>query len=201
MNKLKLAGLVASLAILGGCSSTAINKNDPGIMSLPEGVDAELLNDSPVVMPANIPTWFISQPRDTEEKIYGAGSSTSTDLQFSMDKALHQAKIVLGDKIASTVSAEIKSYMADNAALSGQTIEETQRVSKSGFKDVDVSKFEVLDKAIYREDDKFRSYILIGLDITPEPEPVVEEADKVTPIDMETAKRIQDAARESLNNL
>jgi hypothetical protein len=201
MNKLKFAGLIASLAVLGGCSTfnQEPDPNDEGIMVVPGKIE---LSDAPptVQLPEDIPEWYINLPRDSEEKIYGSGAGLSSDLQFSIDKAMHQAKIVLGDKISSNVSAEIKTYMADNSSIGqGVTVEETQRVSKSGFRNIDVSSYEIVNKYVYRERNKFRSFILLSLDITNKDDRV--NTDITTPVDINAINRAQDEARETLNNL
>lgn len=202
MNNLKFAGLVASLAVLGGCQLTQeVAQDDPGIMVVPDAIE---VTDKPPVenkLPDNIPDWYINLPRDTEEKIYGSGAGLSSDLQFSMDKAMHQAKIVLGDKISTKVSAEIKTYMADNSSVgNGITVEETQRVSKSGFKDIDVSSYEIINKTVYQERNKFRSFILLSLDILNKEER--KAADHVTsPVTVDVIQKAQDEARESMNSL
>lgn len=203
MSKLKFAGLIASLAVLGGCSSLTekIDENDPGIMVIPDKASLDDRSfDQVLQLPENIPDWYINLPRDTEEKIYGSGAGLSSDLQFSMDKAMHQAKIVLGDKISSKVSAEIKTYMADNSSIGqGVTVEETQRVSKSGFKNIDVSSYEIVKKHVYRERNKFRSFILLGLDITNKDDRT--STDVVTPVDINAINKAQEDARSTLNNL
>ena len=205
MNNLKFAGLITSLAVLGGCQLTQeVAQDDPGIMVVPDVV--EVVDTPPVPevknnLPDNIPDWYINLPRDTEEKIYGSGAGLSSDLQFSMDKAMHQAKIVLGDKISTKVSAEIKTYMADNSSVgNGITVEETQRVSKSGFKDIDVSSYEIINKTVYQERNKFRSFILLSLDILNKEER--KAADHVTsPVTVDVIQKAQDEARESMNSL
>ena len=195
MNNLKFAGLVVSLAVLGGCSSTQINENDPGIMKQ----EVALPDDPGALTGINLPKWFIDTPKDNTNKIYGVGSGLSSDLQFSLDKALHQAKVVVGDKLSNSVSSEIKSYTADNSSIgNATTVEETQRVSKSGFKDVDVSEYEIENRAVYREDNKFRSYIMISIN------PSSREKDhQTTPIVINQVEvdKARDNARESLDNL
>ncbi len=205
MNNLKFAGLITSLAVLGGCQLTQeVAQDDPGIMVVPDVV--EVVDTPPVPevknnLPDNIPDWNINLPRDTEEKIYGSGAGLSSDLQFSMDKAMHQAKIVLGDKISTKVSAEIKTYMADNSSVgNGITVEETQRVSKSGFKDIDVSSYEIINKSVYQERNKFRAFILLSLDILNKEERKAADH-TTTPVDMNVIQKAQDEARESMNSL
>lgn len=205
MNNLKLAGLITSLAVLGGCQLTQeVAQDDPGIMVIPDAVEVVDTPPTPEVksnLPENIPDWYINLPRDTEEKIYGSGAGLSSDLQFSMDKAMHQAKIVLGDKISTKVSAEIKTYMADNSSVgNGITVEETQRVSKSGFKDIDVSSYEIINKSVYQERNKFRAFILLSLDILNKEERKAADH-TTTPVDMNVIQKAQDEARESMNSL
>ena len=111
-----------------------------------------------------IPDWYVNTPEDREDMIFGAGTGLSSDLQFSMDKAMHQAKVVLGDKINNSVSAEMKSYTADNSATGGLAVEETQKVSKSGYKSVDVSEYDVIEKNVTLEGMNFRTYVLLKVD-------------------------------------
>ena len=206
MNNLKFAGLITSLAVLGGCQLTQeVAQDDPGIMVVPDVV--EVVDTPPAVEPKpdkfnSIPDWYVNLPKDEVNKIYGSGAGLSSDLQFSMDKALHQAKIVLGDKISTKVSAEIKTYMADNSSVgNGITVEETQRVSKSGFKDIDVSSYEVLNKHVYQERNKFRSFILLSLDIENKEDRVAAQDHVTTPVDVQSIQRAQEEARKSMNDL
>ena len=156
--------LVAITAIsmlgLGGCSSGPFGKgSSTSKLTSLNAIDKDGQRED------MIPNWYINVPSDGEEKIYGSGSGLSSDLQFSIDKAIHQAKVVLGDKISNEVSAELKTYMSDNSQIgNGVTVEETQKVSKSGFKNVDISKYDITNKEVYKEDDKFRTYILLEID-------------------------------------
>lgn len=195
MKTLKFAGLITSLAVLGGCTTTQFNANDPGIMERPPEMEVV---DTPPVRTDGIPNWYIDLPKDTEETIYGSGTGISSDLQFSLDKALHQAKIILADKLSNTVSAEFKTYMADNSTAGNVVVEETQRVSKSGFKDIDISGYEVVEKEVSRDLDRFRAYILLSLARKLEEE---IEQHKTTPVDPVSVKAMQDDARASMDNL
>jgi len=93
-----------------------------------------------------------------------------------MDKAMHEAKVTLGDKVGTLVSSETKKYIGDNAAGAlSRTTQKTERVSKSGFKNVNVSNYIVQNKAIFTEGSNYRTYVLLSLNIegAPEPEPEV----------------------------
>lgn len=195
MNKLKFAGLVASLAVLSGCST--ISEDESAVVEVTEVNPVEVI-DQPQANDSMIPDWYLNLPDDSAESIYGAGTGLSSDLQFSIDKALHQAKIVLGDKISNTVSSEIKTYMADNSAMGDNVVEETQRVSKSGFKNVDISNYKVQNKSVVKEVDRYRSFILLSINpIDRKP----DLKDQSTPVDVEVIRSTQDAARDSMDNL
>ena len=155
-----MAVLAISMLGLGACSSSPFSgKGEKTSLSNIGTIDKDGQRSD------LIPNWYINVPKDGEEKIYGSGSGLSSDLQFSIDKAIHQAKVVLGDKISNEVSAELKTYMSDNSQIgNGITVEETQKVSKSGFKNVDISKYDITNKEVYKEDDKFRTYILLEID-------------------------------------
>jgi len=143
----------------------------------------------------SIPDWYVNTPEDEEDAIFGSGTGLSTDLQFSMDKAMHQAKVVLGDKISNNVSAEMKSYIADNSAIgASMAVEETQKVSKSGYKNIDVSEYEVVDKTVTLEGISYRTYVLLSVD----PAGRKKEAPSVTVEDVQSA---QEKARAALDNL
>lgn len=155
-----MAVLAISMLGLGACSSSPFSgKGEKTSLSNIGTIDKDGQRSD------LIPNWYINVPKDGEEKIYGSGSGLSSDLQFSIDKAIHQAKVVLGDKISNEVSAELKTYMSDNSQIgSGITVEETQKISKSGFKNVDISQYDITNKEVYKEDDKFRTYILLEID-------------------------------------
>lgn len=198
MNKIMMAGLVSSLAVMGGCSSINTQESDVPLMVEP---DMKEVVDRPP-LPDNIPTWYIDLPKDNDEIIHGSGSGVSSDLQFALDKAMHQAKIVLADKMSNTVSAELQTYVADDSSIgNGMTVEETQRISKSGFKNVDVSGYEVINKAIYKEADKFRTYVLLLLKRKLEEELAQSEKHIVTPVDMEKIEATRTNARQALSDL
>lgn len=143
----------------------------------------------------SIPKWYVKLPEDEDELIYGAGTGLSSDLQFSMDKAMHQAKTVLGDKINNKVSMEMKTYIADNSVTGTNTaVEETQKVSKSGYKDVDVSEYVVQDKSVTIEGIGYRTYVLLKVN----PKGRKNTAPVIT---KETLESVQGKARESLDKL
>jgi uncharacterized protein YcfL len=111
-----------------------------------------------------VPKWFVTPPDDSEDRLYAVGTALSNDMQFSMDKALHSAKITLGDKMVSKASAETRAFVEDNSKKGlSLTTRQTTKVSKSGFKKVDVSKYVIEKKEVTLEDKNFRTYLLMSL--------------------------------------
>ena len=202
--------VVPAVAILAGCSSVQESSEVP----LMEETVPEIVDTPPVVVEEKeddnsikgVPEWFVKVPEDTSAFLYGSGTGLSADFQFSMDKAMHQAKIVIGDKVDNRVSNQVKSYIADNSTLGqGTVVQETVKVSKSGFKNIDVSGYKVIEKAVMYEGSKFRSYVLLAIvpseDRIPE-EVVTTTADQTTAIDVQAeVESIRNAVREDLNNL
>jgi hypothetical protein len=134
--------LFAGLLALGGCSSL------PMVGDKSEMVEVKSSD--------GIPLWYIEPQSDTEQTVYGAGTGESADIQFALDKAMHQAKVALGDKLSTIVSSEMKGYTTD-------TTSEMQKISKTGFANVDVSKYRVEKKTVSKEQNKFRVYVLLSV--------------------------------------
>jgi len=157
--------LGVSLLLLGGCSTTEMVKNDPEIMEEIEA--AQTVVDQPPVISniEGIPSWYLTPPEEDGGLIFAVGTGISDDMQFSFDKALHSAKITLADKMVSKSSAEIKAFVSDNAKGSrSATTKKTTKVSKSGFKAVDVSQYKVEQQYVSLNGRDFRTFVMISLD-------------------------------------
>lgn len=156
---------VGALLLLGGCSKTEMVKNDPEIMEEIKAAQ-EIVDQPPTVSNIEgIPNWYLTPPEEDGSLIFAVGTGISDDMQFSFDKALHSAKITLADKMVSKSSAEIKAFVSDNAKGSrSATTKKTTKVSKSGFKSVDVSKYKVEQQYVSLNGRDFRTFVMISLD-------------------------------------
>lgn len=164
MKKLVLA--LGAVGLVSGCSSVPMNDNDVGIMERPPEVIDKPPEETVVeVGKLNVPSWFLEVPEDTPDRIYAVGTALSDDMQFAFDKAVHEAKVNLGDKIASRSTAEVKTFISDNGKGGmGQTTKKSEKVSKSGFKNIDVSKYTVEHRAVFEERRYFRTYVQVSID-------------------------------------
>jgi len=172
MNKL-LIGLGAT-ALLAGCSSSPMDDANSQIMEeYKESIANQIEADAPVEdtiinisrgANSQVPNWFLTPPEDNQERIYAVGTGLSDDMQFSFDKAIHSAKTLLGDKMVNTSSSKVKTYIEDSAKGSlGATTKNTIKVSKSGYKGADVSKYKIEKTGVFMDRRDFRTYVLLSL--------------------------------------
>lgn len=115
----------------------------------------------------DVPSWFLSVPEDTQDNIYAVGTGHSDDMQFSIDKAMHEAKVGLADKIAARSSAEVKTYVTDNGK-GGQSLStrRSTKLAKSGFKNIDVSDYVVQHRMVIMDGMFYRTFIQMSIDPT-----------------------------------
>jgi hypothetical protein len=148
--------MISAIALgLGGC--TSLNNMNP-LSSTHVIEESSYTSDE-------VPKWYINVQEDTDNKVFGAGTGISDDMQFSLDKAMHEAKIVMADKMAAKSSYQLSRFMSDNASGSlSKSVEKSQKVSNSGFKNIDVSDYIVVKKEILKEGSRYRSYVLLQLD-------------------------------------
>jgi hypothetical protein len=144
--------LIAATVALSGCSSMGIGKKEfTEIEKTETGVD-------------KVPTWYVTPQEDQGPVIFGSGTGLSDDLQFSMDKAMHEAKLVLADKMSSKASASVDRYITDSAA-GGQskTIRKTEKLSSTGFDKINVGNYAIVNRAVFKEKTFYRTYVLLKL--------------------------------------
>jgi hypothetical protein len=168
-----LFGLGAT-ALLAGCSSSPVDDSNSQIMEeYKEAIAEQVEADAPIqdtIVEINrgantsVPSWFLVPPEDNEERIYAVGTGLSDDMQFSFDKAIHSAKTLLGDKMMNMASSKIQTYIEDSAKGSlGATTKNTVKVSKSGYKGADVSKYKIEKSGVFMDRRDFRTYVLLSL--------------------------------------
>lgn len=165
---------VGALGLLAGCSSTPMDDTNTGIMEeYKDAVAEQVKADAPIQdtivsidrgVNGSVPSWFLVPPEDSEERIYAVGTGLADDMQFSMDKAVHSAKTLLGDKMTNSASSKVQSYIEDNAkGALGATTKSTVKVSKSGYKDADVSKYKIEKTGVFMDRRDYRVYVLLSL--------------------------------------
>ena len=112
------------------------------------------------------PEWFQKYPLDNENKIYAAATGLSEDMQLSVDKAMHDAKIELADKMWHKINADLTRFIQDSGNVNvGNTTQETTKISQNVIERVMVNKYKVVNKQILNVSSKFRTFVLLEYDI------------------------------------
>ena len=93
--------IIAFAMMLGACSSmNPLNKN------INKGVDVDTVK---LRGGSEVPEWFFDYPKD-DEWVYGVATGYSEDMQFAIDKGIHDAKIMIADKLQNYINGDFKKY-------------------------------------------------------------------------------------------
>jgi|TARA_R100000027_G_scaffold47221_1_gene36019 hypothetical protein len=108
------------------------------------------------------PKWFQKYPADDKGMIYAVATGLSEDMQLSVDKAMHDAKVELADKMYHKINADFKRFITDSGNItSGNTVQETTKISQNVIAQVMVSGYKVINKQIINIDGQFRTFVLL----------------------------------------
>jgi len=104
------------------------------------------------------PEWYLNPPK-TDGYIYAAGTATSSDLQFAVDKAILNAKYQLADQMNGKVSGKQKDFITETAG--GQASSTAERATSNMVADIALPAYQVLQRKVVPADTQFRSYVLL----------------------------------------
>ena len=112
---------------------------------------------------SQVPSWYEKLP-NKENVIYSVGSSSSPDLQLSVDLATLNAKYTLADRINGKVDGMMKSFMSrlgqDND-VTASTITEVDKVVKNVIASVDVAGYNPTKVKVYPNGTQYRAFVLL----------------------------------------
>ena len=110
-----------------------------------------------------VPSWFEKLP-NKDNIIYSVGSSSSPDLQLSVDLASLNAKYTLADRINGKLDGMMKSFMSrlgqDND-VTASTITEVDKVVKNVIASVDVAGYNPTKVKVYPNGTQYRAFVLL----------------------------------------
>tara|TARA_Y100000114_G_C11686248_1_gene291193 strand:- start:255 stop:914 length:660 start_codon:yes stop_codon:yes gene_type:complete len=158
-SKLILVGTVSMFA-LSACSSTQ-DKAMPGTTDQ-VNVTYAYKRDRVKEQIDQIPDWFKEQPEDTDN-IFSAGTSVTPDMQFSIDAAVLNAKVVLADRINSRLRSQAKQFKAKvgSGDLDASVMSEFERAVKNIIADTDVSGYSMREVDVVPHGTQYRAYVLL----------------------------------------
>jgi len=159
VSKVALMGCV-SLIALSACSSVqdmaipGVSKKDAAVYQYKRSRVEEQVS--------NIPDWFKKQP-DDNGNIFSAGTSVTPDLQFSIDAAVLNAKVVLADRINSRLRSQAKQFKAKvgSGDLDASVMSEFERAVKNIIADTDVSGYSMSEVEIVPHGTQYRAFVLL----------------------------------------
>ena len=157
----KVALLCAvSLFALSACSSTQ-DKAMPGTNNA-VNVTYEYKRDRVQEQIDKIPSWFKEQPEDNDN-IFSAGTAVTPDLQFSIDAAVLNAKVILADRINSRMRSQAKQFKAKvgSGDLDAAVISEFERAVKNITADTDVSGYHMAEVEVVPHGTQYRAFVLL----------------------------------------
>ena len=150
-------GAIALMVGLGACAKNP----DPTKM-----VNTPMLKYKTAKVKAavsQVPSWYEKLP-NKENVIYSVGSSSSPDLQLSVDLATLNAKYTLADRINGKLDGMMKSFMSrlgqDND-VTASTITEVDKVVKNVIASVDVAGYNPTKVKVYPNGTQYRAFVLL----------------------------------------
>ena len=150
-------GAIALMVGLGACAKNP----DPSKMVNTPMVKYKTAKVKAAVK--QVPSWFEKLP-NKENVIYSVGSSSSPDLQLSVDLATLNAKYTLADRINGKLDGMMKSFMSrlgqDND-VTASTITEVDKVVKNVIASVDVAGYNPTKVKVYPNGTQYRAFVLL----------------------------------------
>lgn len=149
---------ITALLVLTACSSTNGVKIADGTKTIEQVKPTKV----------EVPEWYLQIPRE-EKAIYAVASEMSSDMQFSIDRAIMSATRDIAFKLNNSVSQKFRDYAAETGSgESGTITRETERLAISNSNHVNIVGVERIRTEVYREGNRFRSYVLVryGLDMS-----------------------------------
>ena len=157
MNKYYGVGAIALMIGLGACAKNPDPTkivNTPMVKYKTEKVKAAV---------KVVPSWYEKLP-NKENVIYSVGSSSSPDLQLSVDLATLNAKYTLADRINGKLDGMMKTFMSrlgqDND-VTASTITEVDKVIKNVIASVDVAGYNPTKVKVYPNGTQYRAFVLL----------------------------------------
>ena len=151
---------VSAIALMVGLGACAKNPNPTAILNTPM---IKYKSEKVVAATSNIPKWYKKLPKK-DNAIYSVGSSSSPDLQLSVDMATLNAKYTLADRINGKLDGMMKTFMTrlgTDEDVSATTMSEVEKVVKNVIASVDVAGYNPKEIEVFPSGTQFRAFVLL----------------------------------------
>ena len=151
---------VSAIALLVGLGACAKNPSPLGVVNTPM---IKYKTEKVEAATSNIPKWYKKLPQQ-DNSIFAVGSSSSPDLQLSVDMATLNAKYTLADRLNGKLDAMMKTFMTrlgTDEDISATTMSEVEKVTKNVIASVDVAGYSPKEVEVFASGTQFRAFVLL----------------------------------------
>tara|TARA_B100001057_G_scaffold497924_1_gene603419 strand:+ start:500 stop:1156 length:657 start_codon:yes stop_codon:yes gene_type:complete len=151
---------IGAIALMVGLGACAKNPDPTKIVNTPM-VKYKTAKVKAAV--SQVPSWFEKLP-NKDNIIYSVGSSSSPDLQLSVDLATLNAKYTLADRINGKLDGMTKSFISrlgQDDDVTASTITEVDKVVKNVIASVDVAGYNPTKVKVYPNGTQYRAFVLL----------------------------------------
>ena len=154
-NQLLVGVSILGLSVLGACSH-----NEP--KPLVETPEVKYKTEKVKAATSIVPDWYEKMP-EKDGSIFTVGSATAPDLQFAVDIATLNAKVVLADRINGKLKAMTKSWMTKlgQTDVDATVMTEIEKVAKNVIANVDVSGYNPVELKVFPAGTQYRAFVLL----------------------------------------
>ena len=155
MNTKLMASVSVLALVLGACAS----KEPKPMAETPEVIYKTAKVNAAVTV---VPDWYKEMP-EKEGSIFTVGAAVAPDLQFAVDIATMNAKVVLADRINGKLKSLTKSWMAKlgQTDVDASVMTEIEKVSKNVIANVDVSGYSPNKVDVFPSGTQYRAFVLL----------------------------------------
>ena len=109
-----------------------------------------------------VPDWYKEMP-EKKGSIFTVGAAVAPDLQFAVDIATMNAKVVLADRINGKLKSLTKSWMAKigSTDVDANVMTEIEKVSKNVIANVDVAGYNPIKVDVFPSGTQYRAFVLL----------------------------------------
>ena len=151
---------IGAIALMVGLGACAKNPDPTKIVNTPM---VKYKTEKVKAAVKVVPSWYEKLP-NKENVIYSVGSSSSPDLQLSVDLATLNAKYTLADRINGKLDGMMKTFMTrlgTDEDISATTMSEVEKVVKNVIASVDVAGYSPKEVEVYPNGTQFRAFVLL----------------------------------------
>ena len=151
--------LMASVSTLALVLSACASQEPKPMVETPEVIYKTAKVNAAVTV---VPDWYKEMP-EKEGSIFTVGAAVAPDLQFAVDIATMNAKVVLADRINGKLKSLTKSWMAKigQTDVDASVMTEIEKVSKNIIANVDVSGYNPTKVDVFPSGTQYRAFVLL----------------------------------------